>query len=121
VFAGWVEIVWVDQDRFTHHRRNLYTRQWVPLDVEFVYPRGPLDPRPARLDEMISIAERLADGIDFMRVDLYNVGERIVFGEITNYPEGGAALFDPPEFDETLGALWPLDVRRGLTLRRRNS
>jgi hypothetical protein len=59
---------------------------------------------------MIQIAERLADQIDFVRVDLYNIGERVVFGEMTIYPSGGWAGFDPPRFDEYLGALWELDL-----------
>lgn len=114
VFLGKVRLVWVDQDRFIDHRRNLYSPRWERLDVEFVYRRGPLDPMPPKLDEMLRVAERLGDGIDFMRVDLYNVGERVVFGEITNYPEGGWASFDPPEFDRELGTYWDLDGSRRL-------
>jgi hypothetical protein len=55
---------------------------------------------------MIVIAERLADEIDFVRVDLYNIGERIAFGEMTVYPNSGLGEFDPPELDEKLGAFW---------------
>jgi hypothetical protein len=69
-------------------------------------PMGPPVPRPPKLDEMIMIAERLADEIDFVRVDLYNIGDRIAFGEMTVYPNSGMAEFDPPEMDEELGALW---------------
>jgi hypothetical protein len=48
------------------------------------------------LDEMISLAELLGHGIDSVRVDPYTIGERIIAGELTVYPEGGAAPFDPP-------------------------
>ena len=37
---------------------------------------------------MISTAERLADGIDLVRVDLYSNGSRIWFGEMTLTPAG---------------------------------
>ncbi len=67
-----------------------YTIEWQPLPD---YYRGdatasvPL-PRPANLSEMISTAERLADGIDLVRVDLYSNGSRIWFGEMTLTPAG---------------------------------
>ncbi|MFM8971499.1 MAG: ATP-grasp fold amidoligase family protein [Actinomycetota bacterium] len=61
---------------------------------------------PDNLDEMIRIAEALGTDTDIVRVDLYDVGGRIVFGELTNYPAGGRACFDPPEYDEILGADW---------------
>lgn len=109
VFGGKVELIWVDQDRFLDHRRNFYSARWEALlDVAFHYPRGAPDSRPPRLEEMVAVAERLGDQIDFIRVDLYNIGERVVFGEITNYPEGGSGSFTPPEFDEQLGRLWIL-------------
>lgn len=49
-----------------------------------------LVPKPKNLTEMVSIAETLAKGFPFIRVDLYNTGnERIVFGEMTFTPHGG--------------------------------
>ena len=60
---------------------------------------------------MIEIAERLGVGIDFVRVDLYALPERIVCGELTNYPLAGTGWFDPPEFDRRLGAFWTVPRR----------
>ena len=37
----------------------------------------------------MKIAEALSNGIDFIRVDLYEIKGRILFGELTNYPNGG--------------------------------
>jgi hypothetical protein len=105
-FHGKVELVSVPVDRFGEPWSGLYSPRWEKLDARFDLPEGPLVPRPTKLDEMIAIAERLADRIDFVRVDLYNIGERVVFGELTVYPNAGLAKFDPPELDERLGALW---------------
>ena len=44
--------------------------------------------RPKNLDEMIATAEKLAEGIDLVRVDLYSNGSRIWFGEMTLTPSG---------------------------------
>jgi hypothetical protein len=55
---------------------------------------------------MIDLAERIAQGFDFLRVDLYQVEERIYFGEITVYPNAGLAPFQPAEWDRKLGDWW---------------
>lgn len=61
---------------------------------------------PATIDEMVRIAEALGADTDMVRVDLYDAGGRIVFGELTNYPSAGRSSFDPPEYDRILGADW---------------
>jgi hypothetical protein len=109
VFSGVVRLVEISERQFPPFGCCFYTPQWELLDIQDLQPE-PLPkftlPEPARLDEMIDVAERLADGIDFIRVDLYNVDERVVFGEMTCYPDGGWSAFDPPEFDRELGELW---------------
>jgi hypothetical protein len=62
--------------------------------------------RPPNYGEMLEIVGKLSAGTDFLRVDLYNLGGRIVFGELTNYPAGGLRKFDPRSFDLTLGSYW---------------
>lgn len=63
---------------------------------------------PANFEQMAAIASELGRGFDFMRVDLYNPGERILFGEMTPLPTGGVVAYDPPDFDRTLGEPWRL-------------
>jgi hypothetical protein len=72
--------------------------QWVPGDGE--------RDRPPSFDRMLEIARRLSSGTDFLRVDLYNLAGRIVFGELTNYPAGGLRKYDPADFDLTFGSYW---------------
>jgi len=55
---------------------------------------------------MLKTAETLGADLDFVRVDLYDVGNRIYFGEMTSTPGGGFARFDPQAMDEHLGRLW---------------
>ena len=62
---------------------------------------------------MISIAERLAEGIDFVRVDLYDFKDRVVFGELTNYPGGLESRFHPQhEWESVAGSFWRLPVQK---------
>ena len=106
-FGGRAALVQVDFDRFTGHTRNFYDPDGRPVVLRMYYPQGPEIPLPACFPRMRSAAERLAQGFDFVRVDLYGLGERIVVGELTHYPTGGNKSFDPPEWDARLGDLWP--------------
>lgn len=45
--------------------------------------------RPQILDELISVAERLAQPFPFVRVDLYQYEGKVLFGELTFTPMGG--------------------------------
>jgi hypothetical protein len=47
--------------------------------------------KPPVWDEMVTVAERLAEGFQLLRVDLYCVGERICVGELTLWPGSGFA------------------------------
>lgn len=112
MFDGACAAVEVDFSRFAEHRQYFFTPQWEPLAVQKTYPHGEIEPpRPPNLEEMLTAAETLSQGIDFVRVDLYDLGARVVFGELTNYPAAGLSGFEPPEFDEFLGSLWTLPSR----------
>lgn len=68
-------------------------------------PEGFTLPKPTCMDEMFRIAEQLSVGMPFVRVDLYQSGEQVYFGELTFFPDSG---FDPnylPETNEYFGSL----------------
>jgi hypothetical protein len=52
---------------------------------------------------MLELAERLAAGLNFVRVDLFNIAGDITFGELTFYPGNGMLRFVPPEYDRYFG------------------
>lgn len=45
--------------------------------------------KPENLEEMYLVAKKLSKPFLFVRVDLYNIDERIIFGELTFSPTGG--------------------------------
>jgi len=107
LFKGKPFMIQVDRDRFTRHTRAYYDTQWRKLAVTCIYPLPDDEiPRPAPLEEMLTIASRLAAPFEFVRVDLYALPTRIIVGEMTHYPEAGVMCFDPPEFDRELGDIW---------------
>ena len=107
VFHGRCEFIQVDTGRFGRRTQNFYRRPWTPLPLSGGPPRAEHpQPAPACLDEMIIVSEKLAAATDFVRVDLYVVGGRVVFGEMTNYPAGGESPFHPASFDREFGRTW---------------
>jgi len=107
VFSGVVWMIQVDVDRFVDHRRDLFDRGWRRLDIRYRYPRSgaPL-PRPGRLEEMITVAETLGRDFPFVRVDLYEYRDRVLFGELTHITEAATGRFQPASFDAALGDVW---------------
>jgi hypothetical protein len=73
--------------------------------------------KPAGLDEMIEAAERLGEGLDFVRVDLYDTSRGVRLGEMTVYPHAGTpgTPSSCPRFNKWLGDRWLLPARAGGT------
>lgn len=109
VFHGRVEFIHVDLDRFIDHRRNFYDRQWVLQPFSSQVHTGAPVSKPDNLDELIRVAEALAKGFSFMRVDLYSVEGRVYAGEMTMTPSSGRKAFHPQSYDFWLGAFWKME------------
>lgn len=110
-FDGEVKFFKIDFNRQSNHRANYYDRdgELIPFGEE-VYPPEP-DKKieiPSNLQEMIKLAERLSQGMHFCRIDLYNIKEKVYFGEITLYPAGGFGRFSPDNYDEFIGNMLTL-------------
>lgn len=118
VFGGRVEYIQVHLDREHEHRWIVFDRSWSRLTP------GPADPRlarPSSMLRMIDAAETLAAGFDFVRIDMYEICGRPLFGEMTFYPGSGLEKFDPPLLDMAMGEHWLAASRdrQGLTSKAR--
>lgn len=108
-FGGRVFCIQVDVRHEGKGYSSFYSRDWRPmpfLDVDYLPPFPGELPRPKRYDEMLSVAERLGEGLDFVRVDLYAGDDWVHVGELTLYPGGGFENYRPAEFDRILGDQW---------------
>lgn len=106
-FNGKARFIQLDYDRFTQHHRNMYDRDWNQLPLVFSYEgdQSKSFEKPERLDEMLSCAEKLSQGIAFVRCDFYHLKDRIVFGEMTFFPESGFGHFYPDSYNYEWGNL----------------
>ena len=106
------KMIQVDYDRFTEHKRNLYTPQWKFIDEKVAYENDPCAniPKPQNLEEMLTCARKLSRGFSHVRVDFYSIRERLVFGELTFYHGAGYLHFENEAFEKELGSLWELNI-----------
>ncbi|QJU54645.1 ATP-grasp fold amidoligase family protein [Herbiconiux sp. KACC 21604] len=112
VFHGRCHFIQVDTARFAGRTQDFYTPDWEHLPLSGGPPwADPPRSRPDRLDTLIELAERLGAETDFVRVDLYLLPDRIVFGELTSYPAGGDSPFHPVSFDAEFGRPWKVPRR----------
>jgi hypothetical protein len=73
------------------YKLNTYNLKWGKLDL-LTREKGHNDvdiQRPKNLDKMIGYAKILSEGFPFVRVDLYDTGDKVFFGEMTFTPHGG--------------------------------
>lgn len=104
-FNGKAYSIWIDIDSGkTTHRRNIYDLEWNLLPVKVSYENDEkLNRKPENLKKMIEIAETLSEGIDMVRVDLYEVSGKIYFGEMTFTPQSGQGKWIPEEYNKIYG------------------
>ena len=104
-FGGCVELIQVDDGSLCN---PFYSRSWRRLELS--YRRGAIASytcvAPSNLEEMLTVAEALAAPFGFVRVDLYNLGEQLLFSELTFTPLAGDLWLEPRSWDQQLGSLW---------------
>ncbi len=59
--------------------------------------------KPRQFEKMKKTAEELAKPFPFVRVDLYDVNDKIYFGEMTFFPGSGFLCFKPEKYDYMFG------------------
>lgn len=115
-FNGEPKFCQVIQDRTTKETIDFFDTEWrhqefIGLNAKAsnakVQPKRPKD-----LSIQIHIAKELSKGIPFSRIDLYSVGGKTLFGEITFFPMSGFGDFYPEKYNKILGDLITLPSER---------
>ena len=111
-FNGEPKIILVCSNRSKNYKNtNFYDTNWnlMPFTRSNHKNNTEKIEKPKKLEEMLDIAKKLSKGIPFVRIDLYNINEKIYFGEMTFMPSGGFEGFEPQEWDEKLGEMIQLE------------
>lgn len=114
-FSGEPKYVWVDFDRFSNHKRNVYDlswnlQPWNQFSYKNYLPQGGVK-KPKNFTKMIEIARLLSKDFIHVRVDLYNIDGRIYFGEMTFTNGSGFERLYPLEYEKIIGDLVHLPTK----------
>ncbi|MBQ6707718.1 MAG: glycosyl transferase [Clostridia bacterium] len=105
-FNGKPEILFVATDRATDVKFDFFDMDFNHLDIYNIHEQSGKDiPKPSCFEEMKEIAAKLTQGMEFVRLDLYEINGHIYFGEFTFFHGGGYYLFHPEHWEKDLGDL----------------
>lgn len=113
-FNGKLHFIQFISDRKTGMKLGYFDRDWKLQPFVNNHPQIDFEvPKPENLDELIAMAEKLAIGFPFVRVDFYrlNNGE-LKFGEMTFSPTSGTQDWRPASANRMLGELLILPEKR---------
>lgn len=106
-FNGKVEAMFIASERQKQNEEvkfDFFDPSFKHLPIKQGHPNAEKTPeKPKNFDEMIKIAEELSLGIPHVRVDFYEVNEKIYFGEMTLFHFAGLVPFEPNEWDNIFG------------------
>ena len=94
-------------NRFSDPHGDVFDANWNRVDLtlgDFARTEADVAP-PENWSEIVAFASRLADGLGYVRVDVYLVDGHIYFGELTFTPGAGVFPFYPDRIDYEWGAL----------------
>ncbi len=111
-FNGKPEIMFIATDRVKDVKFDFFDMDFNHLDITNIHPQsGNVIEKPEKFEEMKEMAKKLSAGIKFVRIDLFEVGGKIYFGEYTFFHGGGFNRFYPVEWETRLGNLIDIDTK----------
>lgn len=104
-FNGKPKYILVYMERDLQDLRCYYDLNWkkLPFTIEKNNLFEGEVEKPVNLNEMIVVAQKLAQDFPFVRVDLYNINSKVLFGEMTFYPNDGRKKYIPNEYNKIIG------------------
>lgn len=111
-FNGKAHYIQFLTERYTDGlKTTFYDTKWNKLDFVNFLPRDTkINPKPEKLDLLIQLCEKLAQGFNYVRVDFYITNEGdIYFGEMTFTPASGVHNWDPKSMDQKIGQMLELN------------
>lgn len=109
-FNGKVECILLCSEREKELKLDYYDLNWNYLNYSKEEYRSNIKhEKPNNLIEMIEVAQKLSENFKFVRVDLYNINNKIYFGELTFTPAAGLVNYNTKEALDYFGSLINLE------------
>lgn len=106
-FGGVPKVMFIASDRFTEDVEttfDFFDMDFNHLPIKNGHPNCLHNiEKPETFEEMKELAAKLSVGFPHIRIDFYEVGGHVYFGEYTFYHFGGAMNFEPDIWDEKFG------------------
>jgi hypothetical protein len=96
-------------DRNEGVKENWYDTSWNSIDLYYYSKNKKQIKKPKNLQELLKVSRALSAEFNYVRVDLYIIRGKVLFGELTFHPYGGLMKFKPSEWDLKLGDLLKLN------------
>ena len=109
-FHGEPKFVLIVTDRAVGTRYDFYDMDFNALNLTYGQKSAKTIVKPDFFDEMQEIAVKLSQGKTFVRIDLYEIGGKVYFGEYTFFDGGGFQWLVPDEWEYKIGE-W-IDLER---------
>lgn len=84
----------------------LYDENWKNLKITNSILDSNSYAKPKNFDKIKEIARKLSEDFNYVRVDLYNIDEKIYFGELTFCDSSGFGKFTDMTWDYRFGSYW---------------
>ncbi|KAA8996986.1 glycosyltransferase [Affinibrenneria salicis] len=95
----------VDYQRFSHHQRDFFDENWNRTEIRMGVPNSATPmARPSQLTKMLELTRQVAQRFSYVRVDFYQVHERVYFGELTFTPGAGLQRLTPETIEREWGS-----------------
>ena len=106
-FDGQVKALFIASDRSKGEhatRFDFFDENFNHLPFTNGHPNADVLPaKPRMFDKMKELAAQLSKGIPHVRVDFYEVGDKVYFGEMTFFHWSGMMPYEPEEWDYKFG------------------
>lgn len=104
-FNGTPKVMYIANDSAQYPTMNFYDMDFEPLPLYTRDPPAMISPdRPRHFEKMKTFAEILSENIPQVRVDFYENGDKLFFGEMTFYHMGGFSEIHPREWNLKMGS-----------------
>lgn len=87
-------------------KSTMYDENWNNLKITNATLDDNEYNKPKNFEKLLEIVQKLSEDFDCVRVDLYNINEKIYFGELTFCDDSGFGKFTDEKWDYKFGNYW---------------
>ena len=116
-FNGEPRVMYISNDGAENPRTDFFDMEFNHLPIIMKDPNSEqLPKKPQNFELMKELAEKLSEGIPFLRTDFYEINGDVYVGELTLYHNAGLSHIEPEEWSYKLGSYIDLSIAYGMYL-----